>query len=343
VCSSDLNDETVQQAIEKLDEVVKKDEEAVVKGLLARLDAIAAKGKDDADVVKKIAELKQAADDEKDKDLAAEKIREALKRTPALARILDHLSDDKEAAKTEKATDKTIKQHEDRRTEVLKAITGLMVNEQEKLGEKLQASLSKMSDAERKFDVRHVPGTEPVTFPATWYQSVNAFFVVLFAPLFMITWGILARFGIEPSTPTKFALGLFLVSASFIVMIPGAIEAKATGGKAMFYWLILCYLLATWGELCLSPIGLSMVTKLAPARYVSQFMGLWFLASSLSYLMAGYAASYFGSGEGSIDIIFGKDGGLADFFVLMAIIPAVIGVIALALAPTLKRKMHGIQ
>jgi POT family proton-dependent oligopeptide transporter len=199
-----------------------------------------------------------------------------------------------------------------------------------------------MEDAERKFNVRYEEGVEPLTFPATWYQSVNACCVVIFAPLFMLMWGVLARFGIEPSTPTKFALGLLLVSASFIVMIPGAFEAANTGGKSAVYWLLMCYLLATWGELCLSPIGLSMVTKLAPARYVSQFMGLWFLASSLSYLMAGYAASYFGSGEG-ITIIFGKDGGLADFFVLMAAIPFVIGIIALAMAPMLKKRMHGIH
>jgi len=106
--------------------------------------------------------------------------------------------------------------------------------------------------------------------------------------------------------------------------------------------LLLCYLIATWGELCLSLIGLSMVAKLSPARYVSQFMGLWFFASSCSYLMAGYAASYFGSGEG-ITIFFGKEGGLADFFLLMAVIPFVIGLVALFMAPMLKRKMHGIN
>jgi POT family proton-dependent oligopeptide transporter len=178
-------------------------------------------------------------------------------------------------------------------------------------------------------------------FPATWYQSVNAFGIVLFAPLFTILWALLARRGIEPSTPTKFALGLLLVSISFLVMIPGAIEAKATGGKAAAYWLVLCYLFATWGELCLSPVGLSMVTKLAPARYASLFMGVWFLASSISYILAGYAASYFGTGEG-IQLFFGKKAGLADFFLLMALIPMVIGFIALALAPKLKKMMHGV-
>ena len=327
----------VQEAIEKLNQAVVEDDEAIVEGLLAKLDMIAEAGKDDFAVGEMVVELKLAAQDIADKALAAEKIREELKK-PELARIVDHLPE----SETDKAADKKITGHEERRERILKAITVLIEGEQGKRGQEIQAALLAMDSAERKFDVRYVAGTEVLTFPATWYQSVNAMCVVIFAPLFMIMWGVLARFGIEPSTPTKFALGLFLVSASFIVMIPGAMEAKASGGKAMFHWLLLCYLLATWGELCLSPIGLSMITKLAPARYASIAMGCWFLASSVSYIMAGYMASYFGSGEG-ISLLFGKDGGLADFFLLMAIIPLVIGCIALAMAPTLKKKMHGIH
>ncbi|MDR2761776.1 MAG: hypothetical protein LBB88_04165, partial [Planctomycetaceae bacterium] len=125
------------------------------------------------------------------------------------------------------------------------------------------------------------------------------------------------------------------------IMIPAAVEAKATGGNAATYWLILCYLLATWGELCLSPIGLSMITKLAPARYASLFMGVRFFASSIAYVLAGQLASIFGAGKG-ISFFFGEKSGLADFFLLMAIIPMVIGFIALALAPKLKRMMHGV-
>ncbi|MDR1962217.1 MAG: peptide MFS transporter [Planctomycetaceae bacterium] len=177
-------------------------------------------------------------------------------------------------------------------------------------------------------------------FPATWYQSVNALGIVIFAPIFTIIWAFLARRGIEPSTPTKFALGLLLVSISFLVMIPGAVEAKMTGGKAAPYWLVFCYLFATWGELCLSPVGLSMVTKLAPVRLASFFMGVWFMASCVAYILAGYMASYFGSGDG-ISFFLGEKSGLADFFLLMAVIPMVIGFIALALAPKLKQMMHG--
>jgi POT family proton-dependent oligopeptide transporter len=179
-------------------------------------------------------------------------------------------------------------------------------------------------------------------FPAAWYQSVNAIFIVIFAPIFTLMWNFLYRFGIEPSTPVKFALGLLLVAASFFVMIPGAIQSAQTSGNAAAYWLLACYLCATWGELCISPVGLSMISKLAPARYATIFMGIWFLASASAYWLAGFCAAVFATGDG-ISIFFGKENGLADFFLLLAIIPAVIGLIALALAPMLKKRMHGIN
>ncbi|MDR2705980.1 MAG: peptide MFS transporter [Planctomycetaceae bacterium] len=200
--------------------------------------------------------------------------------------------------------------------------------------------LAGLEKIEHSLGENFVPKADNFTFPATWYQSVNAFGIVIFAPIFTFIWMILARKGIEPSTPTKFALGLLLVSASFLVMIPGAVQAKDTNGNAAAYWLILCYLFATWGELCLSPVGLSMITKLAPARLASFFMGVWFMASSIAYVLAGYLASYFGSGEG-FTFFLGEKSGLADFFLIMAIIPMIIGIIALIFAPKLKQMMHG--
>jgi len=188
----------------------------------------------------------------------------------------------------------------------------------------------------------HTPDKTSFTFPASWYQSINPLFVVAFAPLFILFWSFLAKRGIEPSTPMKFAIGILLLSIGFFLMIPGAIDAHHTNGKAWVFWLGLCYLFCTWGELCLSPVGLSMVSKLAPARYASVFMGIWFLSSSVALLLAGEMAARFGTGEG-LHIIFGKDGGMADFFLLLGIIPAVIGVIALLMVPTLKKKMHGIN
>jgi hypothetical protein len=206
----------------------------------------------------------------------------------------------------------------------------------------IKSSIEALSKVEEGFGDNFVPVENMFTFPATWYQSVNSLCIVIFAPIFALIWGVLARYRIEPSTPTKFALGALLISAALFVMIPGAVEAKATGGKAAAYWLVLCYMLATWGELCLSPVGLSMVTKLAPVRYASLLMGVWFLASSIAYVLAGRMAGYFGAGEG-ISFFLGEKSGLADFFLLMAIIPMIIGFIALALAPKLKRMMHGVN
>jgi len=197
------------------------------------------------------------------------------------------------------------------------------------------ANAAKKEAENPRYEGRHV-------FPAAWYQSVNAIFIVIFAPIFTLMWNFLYRLGIEPSTPVKFALGILLISASFLVMIPGAKHAAETGGNAAAYWLLACYLFATWGELCLSPVGLSMITKLAPARYVSVFMGIWFLASATAYWLAGYFAAIFAAGEG-VSIWYGKEGGLADFFLLLAIVPAIIGFIALAMAPMLKKRMHGIH
>ena len=213
--------------------------------------------------------------------------------------------------------------------------------------EKMAAEFQDKAENTKKWAVNARKQTEitregDYVFPAAWYQSVNAIFIVIFAPIFTLMWNFLYRLGIEPSTPVKFALGILLVSASFLVMIPGAKHAAETGGNAAAYWLLACYLFATWGELCLSPVGLSMVTKLAPARYVSVFMGIWFLASATAYWLAGYCAAIFAAGEG-ISIFFGKEGGLADFFLLLAIVPAVVGLLALAMAPMLKRRMHGIH
>jgi len=188
----------------------------------------------------------------------------------------------------------------------------------------------------------HNPDKTSFTFPASWYQSINPLFVVAFAPLFILFWSFLAKRGIEPSTPMKFAMGILLLSIGFFLMMPAAIQAHNTNGKAWILWLVFCYLFCTWGELCLSPVGLSMVSKLAPARYASIFMGIWFLSSSVAYLFAGEMAARFGTGEG-LHIIFGPDGGMADFFLLLGIIPAVIGFVALLMVPSLKKKMHGIK
>ncbi|HEX9895049.1 MAG TPA: peptide MFS transporter [Gemmatimonadales bacterium] len=121
-------------------------------------------------------------------------------------------------------------------------------------------------------------------YPASWLQSVNSFFIIVFAPVFAWLW---IKLGARnPSSPAKFSLGLLLLAAGFGVMIFAGIAA--TGGeKVSPMWLISFYLLATFGELCLSPVGLSAMSKLAPERVAGLMMGVWFLASSVGNKIAG--------------------------------------------------------
>ena len=128
--------------------------------------------------------------------------------------------------------------------------------------------------------------------PAAWFQSLNPFYIVVLAPVFATFWVRLARRNMDPSMPAKFAIGMIILGLGFLVMV-GAAKLVTAGNQAAPYWLILTYLLHTMGELCLSPVGLSSVTKLAPKRFVGQMMGIWFLAASLGNLMAGLMAGRF--------------------------------------------------
>ncbi|WP_228978789.1 peptide MFS transporter [Streptomyces sp. DH12] len=114
-------------------------------------------------------------------------------------------------------------------------------------------------------------------FSATWYQSLNPLYVMALAPVFAWLWLWLARRNQEPNTIVKFAMGLVLVGASFFVfVIPMGMAGD--GGKVSPMWLVSIYMIQTIGELCLSPVGLSVTTKMAPQKYASQMMGVWFLA-----------------------------------------------------------------
>ena len=128
--------------------------------------------------------------------------------------------------------------------------------------------------------------------PSGWFQSLNSAFIILFAPFFAWGWIALARHNLNPSAPAKFALGVMLMGSGFLVMAAAA-AIVASGSKVLPYWLILTYLLHTFGELCLSPVGLSYYTKLTPKRFVGQMMGMWFLSLSLGNLVAGLIAGEF--------------------------------------------------
>jgi proton-dependent oligopeptide transporter, POT family len=126
-------------------------------------------------------------------------------------------------------------------------------------------------------------------FPASWYQSVNPFVILIFGPVFAWLWVWLERRNRDPSTPMKFVWGLYLLGLAFLAMVAGALKAQG-GDRVGPQWLLLTYLGATWGELCLSPVGLSMVTRLAPPHLQSLMMGLWFLSMAASNFVAGKLA-----------------------------------------------------
>ncbi len=127
--------------------------------------------------------------------------------------------------------------------------------------------------------------------PSSWFQSVNPVFILLFAPVFAGTWSALGARRREPSTALKMVLGLFLLGVGFLFMMAGGHRADS-GVLVSPLWLTLAYLFHTLGELCLSPVGLSYVTKLAPARFASLLMGAWFLASAAANKIAGAIAAY---------------------------------------------------
>jgi len=138
----------------------------------------------------------------------------------------------------------------------------------------------------RDFTNRVVFGWE---VPAVWFQSVNSLFIILLAPVFASIWLSLARRNANLSSPTKFSLGLLFAGIGFALMIPAANYVVNSGGalKVSPWWLVVSYIFQTFGELSLSPVGLSSMTKLSPRKYVGQMMGIWFLATAVGNLIAG--------------------------------------------------------
>jgi POT family proton-dependent oligopeptide transporter len=130
------------------------------------------------------------------------------------------------------------------------------------------------------------------TMPAGVLQNINPFFIIVFSPVFAALWVMLGRRNLDPSAPAKFALGLTSMGIGFIVMY-FAVQYVVAGQKVLPTWLILTYMFHTWGELCLSPVGLSSMSKLAPPRFVGQALGLWFLATALGNGLAGKFAGEF--------------------------------------------------
>ena len=176
--------------------------------------------------------------------------------------------------------------------------------------------------------------------PAGWFQSINPIVIVIAAPFFAALWTWLGRRNREPSTPMKMAFGLALVGFGFVFMVLGALKSEG-GVRVSPFWLVAAYSFHTFGELCLSPIGLSFVTKVAPARMVAQLMGVWFFATALGEFLAGqFAALTDKIARGEVFHLFG---GQADFFFVLVVFPIAVAVVLGRLTPWLERRMHGLD
>jgi POT family proton-dependent oligopeptide transporter len=176
---------------------------------------------------------------------------------------------------------------------------------------------------------RHLPFG--LLFPASWFQFVQPIFVVLLAPVFAWLWLALNRRHLEPSSPGKFAMGLVFAGLSFAILVPPASAAAASGAQAAMWWLTGTYFLQTLGELSLSPVGLSAMSKLAPDRAAGFMMGIWFLSTSIGNWLAGKAESL--SVSMPMPTLFGA---VAGFSLLAALVLAVL------IKPTV-RLMSGVK
>ncbi|MFZ9451620.1 MAG: peptide MFS transporter, partial [Bacteroidia bacterium] len=173
------------------------------------------------------------------------------------------------------------------------------------------------------------------TIPTSWFQSVNPLFIVLLGPLFTMLWTFTSRKNKEPNSIVKMGLGMILLGLGFFLMIGAALQR---GGdiadqavKANVMWLVGTYLIHTMGELCLSPVGLSLVTKLAPLRLGSLMMGVWFLSSFIANFLSGYLVQFFAS-MGAMTI-----------FAIISTVVIVLGGIVLFLSNRLLKLMHGVR
>jgi POT family proton-dependent oligopeptide transporter len=181
--------------------------------------------------------------------------------------------------------------------------------------------------------------------PASTFQSVNPVFILIFGLVFTALWSVLANRGLEPSTPVKFSLGLLQLGLGFAAFWYGAHMADQRGMVAMT-WLLVGYLFHTMGELCLSPVGLSMVTRLSPPQLVSTVMGGWFLATAFSQFLAAVIAQFTGvthaAGglETTIPIPSETVHIYGDVFGKIAISAGISALICLAISPRLTRWMH---
>ncbi len=178
--------------------------------------------------------------------------------------------------------------------------------------------------------------------PTAWFQSFNAVFIVLLAPVFAMIWQFLGKKSMEPASPVKQAMGLMLLALGYLVIAFG-VRGLDPEAKVSILWLTGLYLLHTMGELCLSPIGLSMVNKLSPVRFASLLMGVWFLSTATANKFAGTLSTFYPDG-GTVKYFLGFEiANLFDFFMLFVVMAGVASIILFLLSSTLKKMMAGIE
>jgi POT family proton-dependent oligopeptide transporter len=166
-------------------------------------------------------------------------------------------------------------------------------------------------------------------YPSSWFQSVEPLFVIAFSPVFAAIWLGLGRK--NPSSPAKFTMGLFFLSLSFLLVVPAAKFFEANSVRVSPWWLVGLYFLQMVGELCLSPVGLSMVTKLSPPRIVGFMMGVWFFATAMGNYVAGWVAGFL------------QNRSFSEVFMIAFVTAAVATLILAILIPPIKRFMHGVR
>lgn len=200
--------------------------------------------------------------------------------------------------------------------------------------EQAGSSLSKFAQTSIALPTFHFPaflGGWVLQIKASWFQAINPIAVVVLAPLFAKMWIKLGSRGKEPSIPIKFAMGVFLTGLGFLVLAIGSLFL-APQHQINMMWLVALYIIHTCGELCLSPVGLSMVTKLAPAKLMSMLMGVWLASSFFGNLMGGYFAT-----------LSSELKSMTTFFAIPAIILMVFGLLVWAFSGKIKYWMHGVK
>lgn len=196
--------------------------------------------------------------------------------------------------------------------------------------EQAGSSLNLFAD---RFTDRKVLGWE---IPAGYFQSINSIFIILFAPFFGAMWVALAKRNLEPSSPLKFAFGLVFLGVGFLVMYFAA-KIAASGDLAAPSWLVITYLFHTFGELSLSPVGLSLTTKLAPKKFVGQMMGMWFLSIAMGNLIAGRIAG--GASGGTAEAL----SQMPNQYMLIVYIAVGAGIVLMVVAKPIRKLMGNVH